>query len=440
MDQERPEETIGQRLRRLRKERGLSLRQLAAPGVSYAFISRIEAGDRLPSLRSMRVLARKLGVSPEYLETGKPITPEAERELRIADAELELRLGRDLEKAEQVFREEAESEEDMTEPALLARADAGLGLLAARRNETARAISLLEAATSSEHLTPQTRPDLYETLGRLYTASGVAHEAISLFERCLDRIREQAPEDATLHARFATYLAAAHSAVGAVDRARKALEEATEALRDVPLAQARTQVYWVMAFNEWKAGRSRTALTYMRRAIGLLESGEDTLQLARAHVVAAQMLTLDGRYGQAEKHLDRADRLLTQGADPSDLAVLHAERAKVLADAGRADEAIALATEAERLLGEDLLLRPVVCHALGAAYAARDDADQAGRYFRTALDELAKRRQWREAARVAREWSILLRRVDRVAEALDMMEEATVLTARHVGAVAHRRP
>jgi tetratricopeptide (TPR) repeat protein len=243
-----------------------------------------------------------------------------------------------------------------------------------------------------------------------------------------------------LRARFATYLAAAHSAVGAIDRARKALGEASEALRDVPLAQARTQVYWVMAFNEWKAGRSRTALTYMRRAIGLLESGEDTLQLARAHVVAAQMLTLDGRYQQAEKHLDRADRLLTQGADPSDLAVLHAERAKVLADAGRADEALALATEAERLVGEDLLLRPVVSHALAAAHAARDDAEQAGRYFRAALDELSKRRQWREAARVAREWSILLRRVDRVAEALDMMEEATVLTARHVGAVAHRRP
>ena len=38
-----PKETVGQRLRRLRLERGLSQRQLAAPGVSYAYISRIEA-------------------------------------------------------------------------------------------------------------------------------------------------------------------------------------------------------------------------------------------------------------------------------------------------------------------------------------------------------------------------------------------------------------
>jgi tetratricopeptide (TPR) repeat protein len=417
----------------------MSLRQLAAPGVSYAFISRIEAGDRRPSLKAMRVLARKLGVTPEYLETGRPIPPDAERELRVSDAELELRLGRDLEKAEQVFREESESEAETAEPGLLARVDAGMGLLAARRNETATAIRLLEAAIASEYLPPEARPDLYETLGRLYTSHGAAYEAITLFERCLEEVRKRAPEDAALRARFATYLAAAHSAMGAIDRARKALEEATEALRDVQLPQARTQVYWVMAFNEWKAGRSRTALTYMRRAIGLLESGEDTLQLARAHLVAAQMLTLDGRYPQAGKHLERAERLLALGADPSDLAVLHAERAKVLADAGRGDEALALATEAERLVGDDVLLRPVVHHGLAAAYAAKDDAEGAGRYFRAALDELAKRRQWREAARVAREWSIMLRRLDRVAEALDMMEEATVLTARHVGTLAHRR-
>ncbi|HEY4908360.1 MAG TPA: helix-turn-helix transcriptional regulator, partial [Methylomirabilota bacterium] len=36
-------ETIGERLKRLRLERGLSQRELAAPGVSYAYISRIEA-------------------------------------------------------------------------------------------------------------------------------------------------------------------------------------------------------------------------------------------------------------------------------------------------------------------------------------------------------------------------------------------------------------
>ena len=55
-------ESIGQRLRRLRLEKGLSQRELAGPGVSYAYVSRIEGGQRHPSLRAIRVLARRLGV------------------------------------------------------------------------------------------------------------------------------------------------------------------------------------------------------------------------------------------------------------------------------------------------------------------------------------------------------------------------------------------
>src|SRR6476660_5597143 len=62
-------ETIGQRLKRLRLERGLSQRELSSQGVSYAYISRIEAGTRQPSVKALRMLARKLNVSVEYLET-----------------------------------------------------------------------------------------------------------------------------------------------------------------------------------------------------------------------------------------------------------------------------------------------------------------------------------------------------------------------------------
>ena len=63
-------ESIGQRLRRLRQERGLSQRELSEPGISYAYVSRIEAGARNPSEKALRALAPKLGVTPLYLETG----------------------------------------------------------------------------------------------------------------------------------------------------------------------------------------------------------------------------------------------------------------------------------------------------------------------------------------------------------------------------------
>jgi len=63
-------ETVGVRIRRLRGERGLSQRELAEPGLSYAYLSRIEAGQRVPSEKALRKLAAKLGVTPLYLELG----------------------------------------------------------------------------------------------------------------------------------------------------------------------------------------------------------------------------------------------------------------------------------------------------------------------------------------------------------------------------------
>lgn len=64
------DETVGERLKRLRVERGLSQRDLACPGASYAYISRIEAGTRDPSVKALRRVAAKLGVTADYLETG----------------------------------------------------------------------------------------------------------------------------------------------------------------------------------------------------------------------------------------------------------------------------------------------------------------------------------------------------------------------------------
>jgi transcriptional regulator with XRE-family HTH domain len=78
-------ESLGARLKRLRLERGLSQRDLSSPGVSYAYISRIEAGARAPSVKALRQLTGKLGVSVEHLETGQP-TP---LENGVADAGLE---------------------------------------------------------------------------------------------------------------------------------------------------------------------------------------------------------------------------------------------------------------------------------------------------------------------------------------------------------------
>ncbi len=67
----RADAKVGERIKALRVERGLSQRDLAGPGMSYAYLSRIEAGARTPSLSALIELADRLDTSALYLATGR---------------------------------------------------------------------------------------------------------------------------------------------------------------------------------------------------------------------------------------------------------------------------------------------------------------------------------------------------------------------------------
>lgn len=61
---------VGRRIKEMRQYAGYSQRQLAHPGCSAAYISRMEAGDRTPSGQRLLKLAYALDTSPIYLALG----------------------------------------------------------------------------------------------------------------------------------------------------------------------------------------------------------------------------------------------------------------------------------------------------------------------------------------------------------------------------------
>ena len=177
------QETIGARLKRLRLGRGLSQRELSSKGVTYAYISRIEAGARTPSVKALRMLAAKLGVTVEYLETGREIGEAEQRELKLSDAELELRLGADgARHAEMKLRQVHEESLRAGDRVSAARALFALGFSAAHRGNHLDAVERLEAALDQHRAAPHLRPDVYATLGQSYAALGAAERAVTLFE------------------------------------------------------------------------------------------------------------------------------------------------------------------------------------------------------------------------------------------------------------------
>ena len=61
-------ETFGQRLRRIRKLQGLTLKQLAEKsGIWFTAISRWERDERIPKVKHLKKVADALGVPLDYL-------------------------------------------------------------------------------------------------------------------------------------------------------------------------------------------------------------------------------------------------------------------------------------------------------------------------------------------------------------------------------------
>ena len=84
-------ETLGDRVRKLRMERGMSLAKVAGGDFSRAFLNQVELNKSRPSVRVLRVIADRLQAPVNYLLDGS--TPTLDREIALERARIELARG-----------------------------------------------------------------------------------------------------------------------------------------------------------------------------------------------------------------------------------------------------------------------------------------------------------------------------------------------------------
>ena len=426
-----PGESIGQRLKRLRLERAMSQRELAAPGVSYAYISRIEAGTRQPSVKALRKLAAKLGITADYLESGSELDPKCARELRLSDLELRLsdlelavRLG-DGDGSEAQLREVLADAEAAADTACAFRARVALAAVREEHNDLHAAIELLEAAVAEEFANPVDHVDVHAQLGRAYASVGRTQQAVALFERCVAACED----NPSAEARYAVLLSYALSDIGELGRAEDVVRSALRKTRDNEDPYMRVRLYWSMARLAGEEGKASLALSNIRKAIALLETTEDALNLARAHVLASRLLIDREKADEAADHLDRAERLLGVHPASFDLAEITILRSRLARINGDADAAIAFARAALEIDSEPAD-RGYALAALSDGLVLAEETADADAAYREAVRILEDEGRWRAAANACRAWGNLLRTLGKEAEAMDALDRAAELGMR----------
>jgi ATP/maltotriose-dependent transcriptional regulator MalT len=219
--------------------------------------------------------------------------------------------------------------------------------------------------------------------------------------------------------------------MGEIAKAEEVVRHALSRVGDTSDPYMRVRLYWSIARLAHKQGREAVALENVRKAIALLQATDDTFNLARAHVLAAEIVLGRSDAAAAEHHLEQADQLFGGGRTPQDTLDMTQHRSRVALLRGNANAATAFARNALELCGESQQMeKGLSTHALADALALGGKADEASTTYKQAVDLLEATGQWRPASAAARAWGRLLREQGRESEALDVLDRAAELGMR----------
>jgi tetratricopeptide (TPR) repeat protein len=404
---------VGRRLKEARTGAGLSQRQLAYEGCSPAYISRVEAGGRIPSMAILRQLGERLGVSAEWLATGQDEVGGS----RLRDAEIALRFD-DIDEASRLFSALAERP---TDAAQRSQALGGLAEIALRMGEPRRAIELGEEALELAGEQPEDRPALAETLARSYAGLGQFASAIAVLTRCRDHLED----DVLQYVRFSTLLGAALTDAGNFAEAELVIAGALARGRDLVDPKARARLYWSQSRLLVEAGRSEEAEDYARRTLETLRATEDEYSVGLILQTLAHISTDLGRPGDALELLEEARPKIAAGGTPLEMAQYQVEEARALAAVGEHEKAAGLAIELTHALGEahptDAGRAYVV---LGETFAALGDRARAAEVLELAVELLEARPASRYLVKAYKELAAVYRDNGEPEKALEVLERA----------------
>jgi transcriptional regulator with XRE-family HTH domain len=298
--------TLGQRLRVLRNERGLSQADLAGELVSASYVSLIESGKRLPERDVLEGLARRLGVSTIYLETG--VAPEeiTEQRLRLQFAEIALANGSNDE-AYRLFSELAASTSGEI------RLGAMWGLA---RAEEARG-NLHEAVTHRDALLQPSRrgepgaPGLLKLLigrCRLYRDAGDFTRSIEVGEEALREVGELGLQGTEDEIKLASTLVGSYFMRGDTFSAQHLAGQVIERAERLASRTAQGNAYWNACLVSAARGQLNQALDLAAKTVALLSESSPDLSLAAMRVAYAGLLLQADppRIAEADHLLQRA--------------------------------------------------------------------------------------------------------------------------------------
>lgn len=422
---------LGRRLRAVRLAKGMTQSDVAGGGMSVAYLSRMETGQRRPTPRMLDEIAQRLEVPVEEL-LGVP-TPREVDEIRLTldYAELSLESGEAQEALDHVHRAHALLEtspvDSLAERArfLDARAQEALG-------NADDAIDALESLVGGAGVSGLMRVRAGIALSRVYRESGDFGRAIDTGERVLADLAESGLDSCDEAVQMTVTLAAAYFERGDSGHAVRICRAAIAQAEALGSPTARASAYWNASAMQARRGDILNAAPLAERALALLSEGQDTRNLARLRGELGRLqLALDPPdVEQARVNLEKAaEELDWSSAAPVDKAWTQLGLARARFLAGDLVGSRELAAVVHELSDGHAPLAGAEARALeGQTYAAEGDMTTAAQIYREAVLLLSAIGADRGAAQLWFDLAGLLDEVGQADAARDAYKRAAAST------------
>jgi len=402
----------------------MSQAQLAGDELTKGFISQVEAGLVRPSLRSLQIIAGRLGKGIEYFVGDQPVTATKRVHYHRVAAETA---------AERGDWSTAEAEVDAGLAQGPSRRDRGKLLrvlvqaaLAGHRTELAferiaEALSLLDPAADAEDVAR-----LHYARGFAYVEIGQLVAATESFETARDLVERYEVANPWLSSRILLALGTMYRRLGRTAKALATYESALTLASRASELEVAARSHMGIAASLFDDGELDGAIGAYERARGLLERMADAaLELS----VLQSMASVSLDRGQLELAREFAERCRARAVAIGDdrvAAVAETELARAALAGGDPDAALEAARRAERVLAslEDDRQRASALRVIGAAESARGDFEASDWAYREAIRLVAGIEHHADRAAIATEYARALRARGETESAYDMLELA----------------
>jgi tetratricopeptide (TPR) repeat protein len=408
---------MGGRLRRFRKQAGLTQAQLAGERYTGAYVSALENGLVRASMAALAYLAERLDVSVEQLLTDQvPRWNRLEADLRLASGDWASALDR--------YSALLERTASKTDAAQLLRGRAEAYCRLERPHEA------IADATRAQEVLKRSGRDADAAYAAYWLAYAHyqldnAAEARAIGRQILAEVRAGLSVQADFKVRLLIALAATETWDGHHERALPLLEEARALDQDLD-DKARAALLFSLANGYGEAGDYEAALRAGAQALGLYEAANATREAASLRTSLAVTYLQAGDVTHAAEMAAEARDMVTRLNDRKLLAHVAETQAQVAlarddepAVTRYADEALELARSTGNTHAESAALVTVA-----SLHRNHGRAPEAESTYRRAIDLLRKSGPRSRLSEVLRDLADLLAAQKRHEDAVPLLQEA----------------